>query len=83
MIEQAKFTYSPLENVSEKQTNHLKIKEKQIETLKPLKPKGNHELKSIERLFQKRKKEKEREIMKLKMKKMKLKHRKIKLNQKI
>ena len=44
MIEQAKFTYSPLENVSEKQTNLLKIKEKQIETLKPLKPEGNHEL---------------------------------------
>ena len=56
MIEQAKFTYSPLENVSEKQTNHLKIKEKQVETLKPLKPEGNHELKSIERLFQKKKK---------------------------
>ena len=81
MIEQAKFTYSPLENVSEKQTNHLKIKEKQVETLKPLKPEGNHELKSIERLFQKKKKE--REIMKLKMEKMKLKHLKIKLNQKI
>ena len=56
MIEQAKFTYSPLENVSEKQTNHLKIKEKQVETLKPLKPEGNHELKSIERLFKKKKK---------------------------
>ena len=81
MIEQAKFTYSPLENVSEKQTNHLKIKEKQVETLKPLKPEGNHELKSIERLFQKKKKE--REIIKLKMEKMKLKHLKIKLNQKI
>ena len=81
MIEQAKFTYSPLENVSEKQTNHLKIKEKQVETLKPLKPEGNHELKSIERLFQKKKRE--REIIKLKMEKMKLKHLKIKLNQKI
>ena len=81
MIEQAKFTYSPLENVSEKQTNHLKIKEKQVETLKPLKPEGNHELKSNKKLLKKKKRE--REIIKLKMEKMKLKHLKIKLNQKI
>ena len=54
IIEQAKFTYSPLGKAFEKQIitiEHQGIR--QVEVLKVLKPNENHELEPIEGLFSK------------------------------
>ena len=54
MIEQAKFTYSPLDKAFEQQRKTNKNQGiKQRKTLKALKPEENHTLESIEGLFQK------------------------------
>ena len=49
MIRQAKFTYSPLNKVLEKQRKPIEDEGiRQLEALKALKPEENQELKSIE-----------------------------------
>ena len=55
MIDQAKFTYSPLPKAFENQikTNEEQGK-KQIETLEVLKPEENQELETIEGIFPKK-----------------------------
>ena len=53
MIEQAKFTYSPLGKVFEKQKTIENQGIKQTEALKALKQQENQELESIEGLFPK------------------------------
>ena len=55
IIEQAKFTYSPLGKAFEKQIKAIKDQGiKQIEALKALKPKKNQSLESTEGLFPKK-----------------------------
>ena len=55
IIEQAKFTYSPLGKAIEKQIKTIKDQgKKKVETLKALKPEENQELESIERVFPKK-----------------------------
>ena len=55
IIEQAKFTYSPLEKTFEKQIKTIEDEGiKQVEALKALKPEENQELESIEGLFPKK-----------------------------
>ena len=80
IIEQAKFTYSPLGKAFKKQTKTIEDEDiKQAEALKGLKPEENkQDIKLIGVFFKKR-----GELMKLKMKYMKLKHRTKKLPEKI
>ena len=55
MIEQIKFTYSPLGKTLGKQRKTIEDQGiKQFEALKTLKPEENQELESIERLFSKK-----------------------------
>ena len=55
IIEQAKFTYSPLSKAFEKQRKTIEDQGiKQIKALKALKPKENQELETIEGLFPKK-----------------------------
>ena len=55
IIEQAKFTYSPLGKAFEKQMKTIEDQGiKQVEALKALKPEENQELETIEMLFPKR-----------------------------
>ena len=52
IVEQAKFTYSPLGEAFEKQTKRIEDQGiKQVEVLKALKPEENQVLELIERLF--------------------------------
>ena len=55
IIEQAKFTYSPLGKAFEKQMKTIEDQRiKQVEALKALKPEENQKLETIEILFPKR-----------------------------
>ena len=55
IIEQAKFTYSPLHKAFQTEIKTIEEQEiKQVETLKALKPEENRELETIERIFPKK-----------------------------
>ena len=55
VIEQTKFTYSPLDKAFEKQIQTIEDPGiRHVEALKALKPEGNQELESIEGLFPKK-----------------------------